>query len=592
MKNLLAVLLLAAAAAYGQDPTPAQGSTSQQLQDQQQQAAPTQQTAAPEQAPAQQTAPAQSTPEPAAQQQTAPQQSAPQTEAQPTPQSVTAPDRAPRQQPIVAKTNLVAAFNGPTLSEVYCSGFITKHSIHPVGTAVAGSGAPEQAAYAGGEYIYLTGNEVQEGKEYLLLRHAQDPNKYQSFPGQLGMLAGMGELYQDLGRAKVLHVRKKVGVAQVESSCAEVLPGDIAVPFQERPRPEFKQTNFEQFAVPNGKTTGRIVMARDLDTLLGARRAVYLNIGEAQGVKPGDYFRITREYRTIAENPAESLPFAAPSYDPVQKNPARFDSRGQLSELPRRSVGELIVLSTTGNTATALTTYVPEDVHLGDRVEMIDATPFPPPAVAAAAAAQPPTIGCSVSRTTIQVGEAANITCNGTVEEGHDLSFSYQATAGQITPRDNRATLTGTTPGPVTVTATAIDDRNLSAQTAVNIDVQAPATPVTPGTSAGEPLQATPSMLSELTFKPNSGYVDNRSKAALDDVALRMQREPTATLILEGSANPSEGNQDLAAQRAENAKAYLTRSKGIDASRIQTRPAQSKTGAKVVVVLAPAGAPQ
>ena len=52
------------------------------------------------------------------------------------------------------------------------------------------------------------------------------------------------------------------------------------------------------------------------------------------------------------------------------------------------------------------------------------------------------------------------------------------------------------------------------------------------------------------------------------------------------------GAEDLAAQRAENAKAYLTRSKGIDASRIQTRPAQSKTGAKVVVVLAPAGAPQ
>ena len=451
---------------------------------------------------------------------------------------------------------------------------------------MAGSNSPEQAAYGDHGYIYLRGNEVQEGKEYLLLRHAQDPNKYQSFPGQLGMVSRMGELYQDLGRARVLYIRKKLAVAQVESSCAEVLPGDVAVPFQERPRPEFKQTNFEQFAVPNGRTTGRVVMARDLDTLLGARRAVYLNIGEAQGVKPGDYFRITREYSSIASNPAESLPFYSPSYDPVQKNPARFDSRGQLHELPRRSVGELIVLNTTANTATALTTYVPEDVHLGDSVEMIDATPFPPPAVAAAAAAQPPTIGCSVSRSTIQVGESANITCNGTVEEGHELAYSYQASSGQITPRENRATLTGTAPGPVTVTATATDDRNLSAQTAVNIDVQA-----APTAPAAEPGPATPSILNELTFKPASGYVDNRAKAALDDIALRMQREPTATLILEGSANPSE-NDALALQRADNAKIYLTRSKGIDSSRIQTRAAQTKTGAKVVVVLVPAGAPQ
>jgi len=97
-------------------------------------------------------------------------------------------------------------------------------------------------------------------------------------------------------------------------------------------------------------------------------------------------------------------------------------------------------------------------------------------------------------------------------------------------------------------------------------------------------------MLNELTFKPNSNYVDNRAKAELDDDALRLQRDASATLIIEGSANPSE-NDALALQRAENAKTYLTRSKGIDPSRIQTRAAQTKTGAKVVVVMVPAGVP-
>ncbi|PYY01061.1 MAG: hypothetical protein DMG64_15520 [Acidobacteria bacterium] len=329
------------------------------------------------------------------------------------------------------------------------------------------------------------------------------------------------------------------------------------------------------------------MLAQDLGTLVGNHRIIYLNVGEAQGVKPGDYFRALRDYGSIANNPAESLPFKAPPYDPTQKNPPNFEFRGHAGELPIRAIGEMIVLNTTPNTSTALTTYTPEEIHLGDTIEMIDSTPLPPPAVEATAAALPPTINCSVSRSTIQVGESSIITCNGVAEEGHTLTYSYQASAGQITPRENRATLTPNAPGPITVTATAVDDRNLSAQSTVNLDVQS--APLSP-TSTESTGSLTPSMLNELTFKLGSARVDNRAKAELDDDALRLQRDANATLIIEGSANPSE-NEALALQRAENAKTYLTQSKGIDASRIQTRAAQTKTGAKVVVVMVPAGAP-
>jgi hypothetical protein len=366
------------------------------------------------------------------------------------------------------------------------------------------------------------------------------------------------------------------------------MPGDIAVPFQERPRPEFKHTTFEQFAAANGKTTGRIVMGRDLDTFIGMRRVVYLNVGEAQGVKPGDYFRVTREYTAIMGNPAESLPFYAPAYDDTQKNPSTFSVQKQAGELPRRSVGELMVLNTTANTSTALTTFTQEDIHLGDEVEMIEATPEPAPAPGAfgvaggaaqpAAPPQPPTISCVVSKPSVQVGDTDNISCNGVPEEGHTLVYRYQVSAGQITPHGSHATFIATTPGPATITATAIDDRNLSAQTTANVNVEAAAAPPAPTT------------LSQLIFKPNSAYVDNRAKAALDDVALRLENEASANLILEGSANPSE-KDELAQQRADNAKTYLTRSKGIDAGRIQTRASQNKTGAKVDVILVPAGAP-
>jgi outer membrane protein OmpA-like peptidoglycan-associated protein len=574
MRYTIAFSLLLATAALAQDQAPPQTSPSQQSQTQQQ-ATPQTEQQAPTQTQQQPTTPQTQQPVPPQTQQ----QPTPETQ-QPAPPQTQQPTTPQPPSPQVSTTNLPQAVKGPTIAEIYCSGFVTKQSVHASGVIVAGNYAPEQVAYAAGGYVFLKGDDVQEGREYLLLRHMQDPNKYQSFPGQLSLLDRLGEMYQDLGRAKVLFVRKKVGVAQIESSCSDALPGDFAVPFQERPRPEFKQTNFEQFAVPNGKTTGRIVVGRDFDTFIGAHRIVYLNVGEAQGVKPGDYFRITREYTAVAENPAQSMAFYAPAYEDTQKNPGGVDFRKQVSDMPRRSVGELMVLSTTPNSATALTTLARETIELGDGVEMIDATPFPPAVVAEAAPPQPPTISCSVSRSSILVGETSNITCNGVPEEGHSLAYSYQATAGQITPRENRATLTGTAPGPVTVTATAVDDRNLSAQTTVNVDVQA---------AAATPVPATPTMLNELFFKPNSTYVDNRAKAILDDDALRLQRDASATVVIEGSANPSEKDA-LALQRAENAKTYLTRSKGIDPSRIQTRAAQTKTGAKVSVILVPAGA--
>ncbi|HVH88427.1 MAG TPA: hypothetical protein VM912_17030, partial [Terriglobales bacterium] len=308
MRTILAVSLLAAVAAWAQDQTPTTGQGSQPPQPEaQQQAAPVQPPAA-SQPPAQQAAPT---------------------------SEAAVPPPQPKQQPAISRTNLVELFHGPTLSEIYCAGFISKESLRPSGTVVAGSHSPEAADYVDNDYIYLTGNEVQEGKEYLLLRHTVDPNRYESFPGQLATLKKLGEMYQDLGRAKVLYIRDKVAVAQIESSCTAAMPGDIVVPFQERPRPEFKQTTFERFATPNGKTTGRIIMGKELDTEIGAHRVVYLNVGEAQGVKPGDYFRITRRYSSIAQNPTDALPFSAPAYDATQKDPSTFDFRKKAGELPR-----------------------------------------------------------------------------------------------------------------------------------------------------------------------------------------------------------------------------------------------------------------
>ncbi|HSB75822.1 MAG TPA: hypothetical protein VLC12_09245, partial [Terriglobales bacterium] len=141
-----------------------------------------------------------------------------------------------------------------------------------------------------------------------------------------------------------------------------------------------RPVQFDMFAPANGKTSGRIVMAKDFDGELGTGAKVYLTVGSNQGVKVGDYFRITRTYEDDLENPVDSLSFKATVMEDTQKDPptmghswTSWRSKGpsiQVKDMPRRSVGELIVLSTSGSSATGMITFALEDAHVGDEVEL------------------------------------------------------------------------------------------------------------------------------------------------------------------------------------------------------------------------------
>ena len=82
--------------------------------------------------------------------------------------------------------------------------------------------------------------------------------------------------------------------------------------------------------------------------------------------------------------------------------------------------------------------------------------------------------------------------------------------------------------------------------------------------------------------------MDNRSKAVLDDVALKMQQDPNLNAVLSGSAEPGEP-RSMALQRAQNAMDLSDKSKGIDASASRRRPS-TEPGRKVEVWTLPAGA--
>jgi hypothetical protein len=267
----------------------------------------------------------------------------------------------------------------PTAADLNCAGFIGK----PTGTknqfVAGGLESPFTTRFANGEAVYLNGK-YEAGQKYTVVRELVDPNRYELFRGQWSALKAAGQPYEELARVQVVDARGKMAVAKVEYSCDTVLPGDYVVPFVEKPAMAFHTPiRFDRFVPSNGQLSGRIILAKDFDSELGTGGKVYLNIGGNQGLKVGDFLRATRTYEATAHDSVDSLSFAAVTKDPTQfkgitMNPGFLDKTGgsvvHISEMPRRAVGEIIILGVTPATATGMIVFSLEPVHVGDRVEL------------------------------------------------------------------------------------------------------------------------------------------------------------------------------------------------------------------------------
>lgn len=258
----------------------------------------------------------------------------------------------------------------PTYSDMYCAGFVSKEDIPTTNHIIAGYNAPHETRYTSGQFVYLVGAGYAVGNRYSILRKVQDPNHQEMFPGQNKLLAKSGIEYAELGRIAVDRIEKDVAVGTVEFSCQALVPGDLVVPFQEKPTVKFreKKVKFEEF-VPYSGTAGRIIGAKEFDQVLGTGSKVYVNIGANKGLHPGEYIRITRNYDPNAMDPVDRLSLYPPnSEDTSVKPPAIKNS--DLKKLPYRGVGEAIILSVTPETATAMVTLAIEDIQVGDVVEV------------------------------------------------------------------------------------------------------------------------------------------------------------------------------------------------------------------------------
>ena len=268
----------------------------------------------------------------------------------------------------------------PTYADVYCAGFINRQTLPDANFIAGGLDTPETTKFVRGDVVYLKGSGYTAGAEYEIVRALHDINEYEMFPGQAKLLKATGQPYEEVGRVRIIDTRSKAAVAQVEYSCDPLNPGDTAIPFAEKPMVSFHPPlRFDRFLPSGSKVSGRIVMAKDFDSELGTGQKVYFNVGANQGVKVGDYFRAVRNYSATLEDPVDSLSFRASVSEDTQKKQPSFDpglwEKGNgpvihVRDLPRRAVGEIVVIGTTPTTATGMIVFAMEDVHAGDGMEL------------------------------------------------------------------------------------------------------------------------------------------------------------------------------------------------------------------------------
>lgn len=257
----------------------------------------------------------------------------------------------------------------PDFNSVNCSGFVTDQRVPDEIRVVSGEQSNYKITFSRGDFIYINRGQdkgVRVGDRFSVVRPDKDFTDVPWFKWQDKLLKAMGSLYRDTGQVRVVNVQPKVSIAEVIFSCDYMQRGDILQPHQERPSPPYKDPSaFDHFAPVSGRPVAMVVAGTDYSQVYGKLSHVYVNLGTAQGVKVGDYFRIFRYQGTRAETVPQTKDYQYMMYG-FGSAPQRY----AWNDLPREVLGEGIVLNVSRNSSTAMITYSRIEIYAGDYVEI------------------------------------------------------------------------------------------------------------------------------------------------------------------------------------------------------------------------------
>jgi hypothetical protein len=257
----------------------------------------------------------------------------------------------------------------PTDADIYCSGVITDQAMPSESYVISGENSRYKTTFGPGDEIFINRggeNGVKVGDQFEVIRAISDPSGTVWFKYQPMLSRAMGTRYADVGRLRVLHVDAKTSTVEMNVTCGmPIQRGDLIRPFVARPVPQFHQMKLDPFAPPSGKKTAMVVSSKEYGVLGGPNRIMYINLGTAQGVRIGDYFRVFRYQGTHIETNFQVQDTAYKAYG-FGSTPVAYE----WNNLPRQILGEGIVLRMGPNSSTVLLTDVRFEIFAGDYVEI------------------------------------------------------------------------------------------------------------------------------------------------------------------------------------------------------------------------------
>jgi len=285
-------------------------------------------------------------------------------------------------------------------STMTCAGYIRYQKLPQMPEIVGAQEEQEQHSYADGDVVYLNAGSqqgIKEGQTFQIIRpRSTVKGVHKHKKGFLGIYV------QDIGQLQVFKVREHTSVAQVTFTCDPALLGDLLAPVPDRPSPlQRAAADFDLYSDSSGKQSGRLMMARDSREMVTQNDVVYIDLGSEDQIKTGDYLTIYRPLGTgnltrvdneeMARNRAtgfqsdrfrgggfSSMGSRAKDSTGFINSEGRYRHRPITSKevkdhrplMPRKVVGELVVIDVQLRTATAIITRAQGEVHTGDWVEI------------------------------------------------------------------------------------------------------------------------------------------------------------------------------------------------------------------------------
>jgi hypothetical protein len=264
----------------------------------------------------------------------------------------------------------------PFPNDVYCSGVVSSENVPRDNYIITGEESNTENVFNQNDYVFISkgaSQGVKVGDEFSVVRPVEDPIKVDWTKWQTSILHKMGTVWEDEGRLKVVQTEPDSSVAQVEHACGYVQRADIVLPFVQRPEPPLKPVGkLNPFEPPDGKSMAMIITSQKFIPQVGRNDFIYVNLGNAQGVKVGDYFRIFRYTGTQHETVYQTRRYA---FDVDGKLGPTYGYGGvakkwNWSNVPREVLGEGVVLRTAPNASTVLITFSSREIYSGDYVEL------------------------------------------------------------------------------------------------------------------------------------------------------------------------------------------------------------------------------